>query len=100
MNITFQQNFNELEARLMGEIDHHSARGIAETIDFKIRRLQPQLLILDFGGVSFMDSSGLAVVMGRWRLMQSLGGQIELRHLSGSIQKIFEMAELSRYVKI
>ncbi|MBQ7936681.1 MAG: STAS domain-containing protein [Clostridia bacterium] len=100
MNITFQENFNELEVRLNGEIDHHCAKGLSDSIDFKIRRLRPALLILDFGGVSFMDSSGLAVVMGRRKLMNSMDGSVELRHLNGAPKKVFEMAQISRYVKI
>lgn len=100
MNVTFQNNFNELEVKLCGEIDHHCARGLSESIDFKIKRLRPALLILDFGGVSFMDSSGLAIVMGRRRLMNSMDGNVELRHLCGAPKKIFDMAEISRYVSV
>ena len=100
MNVTFQNNFNELEVRLTGEVDHHSVKGLSESIDFKILRHQPERLILDFGGVSFMDSSGLAVVMGRRKLMQSRGGSVELRHLNGSAQKIFKMAGINRYVTV
>ena len=100
MNITFQENFNELEVRLNGEIDHHCAKGLSDSIDFKIRRLRPALLILDFGGVSFMDSSGLAVVLGRRKLMNSMDGSVELRHLNGAPKKVFEMAQIARYVKI
>ncbi len=100
MNVTFQENFNELEVRLQGEIDHHCARGISDSIDFKIKRLRPSLLVLDFGGVSFMDSSGLAVVMGRRRLMNTMDGSVELRHLCGAAKKVFDMAEISRYVTV
>ena len=100
MNLNFTQNYNELEVRIQGEIDHHCAAAVAKTIDFKIRRHRPVLLILDFGGVSFMDSSGLAVVMGRRKLMNSIDGRLEIRHLCGSAKKIFEMAHLERYVTI
>lgn len=100
MNLNFNQNFNELEVKIQGEIDHHCAAAVAKTIDFKIRRHRPVLLILDFGGVSFMDSSGLAIVMGRKKLMTSIDGKVELRHLCGSTKKIFEMAHLDRYVTI
>ncbi|PWM38511.1 MAG: anti-anti-sigma factor [Clostridiales bacterium] len=100
MNITFQENFNELEVRLNGEIDHHCAKGLSDSIDFKIKRLRPALLVLDFGGVSFMDSSGLAVVMGRRRLMNSMDGGVEIRHLNGAPKKIFDMAQITRYVTV
>ncbi len=100
MNITFQENFSELEVRLSGEIDHHCAKELSDSIDFKVKRLRPARLILDFGGVSFMDSSGLAVVMGRRKLMNSLEGSVELRHLNGAPKKIFDMAGITRYVSV
>lgn len=100
MNISFQENAGELEVRLKGEIDHHCARGVSDSIDFKIRRLHPSLLVLDFGGISFMDSSGLAVVMGRRKLMGSMNGGVELRHLNGAAKKIFDMAGIARYVTV
>lgn len=100
MHVSFHESFNQLEVRLQGEIDHHCARGISDNIDFKIKRLRPALLILDFGGVSFMDSSGLAIVMGRRKLMQSMDGSVELRHLAGGPKKVFDMARISNYVTV
>lgn len=100
MNVTFQSNFDELEVRIYGEIDHHCARGISESIDFKIKRHRPMLLILDFGGVSFMDSSGLAIVLGRRKLMQNYDGKVELRHLCGAAKKVFDMAGIGKYVTV
>ena len=100
MNATFLNNYNELEVLLYGEIDHHCAKGLGESIDFKILRHEPEVLVLDFGGVSFMDSSGLAIVMGRYQKMKTRGGRVELRHLCGGTKKIFEMAKIRRFVKI
>ncbi len=100
MNVTFQSNFDELEVRLYGEIDHHCARGLSDSIDFKIKRHRPVLLILDFGGVSFMDSSGLAIVLGRRKLMQNYDGKVELRHLCGAARKVFDMAGIANYVTV
>ncbi len=100
MNLQFFQNYNQLEVHLQGEIDHHCAADLAKTIDFKIKRHRPVLLIMDFGGVSFMDSSGLAIVMGRRKLMDSIDGQVEIRHLCDPAKKIFEMAHLDRYVTV
>ena len=100
MKIDFINNYDELEVRLYGEIDHHCARGLSENIDFKIRRHNPSRLILDFGGVSFMDSSGLAIVLGRRKLMHSQDGTVELRHLCGAAKKVFDMAGIGKYVII
>lgn len=100
MNVTFENHADALEVKLYGELDHHCTQGLCESIDFKIIRHKPPLLILDFGGVSFMDSSGLAVVMGRRKLMSRLDGAVQLRHLNGNIKRIFEMARIRNYVQI
>ena len=68
-------------ALLTGEIDHHGASRLRETIDDSVRRTCPRLLVLDFGGVEFMDSSGIGIVLGRYRLMQDMGGKLALRNL-------------------
>ena len=60
-----------ITAYLTGDIDHHSARNIREDIDAFIQMKKPYLLRLDFSGVSFMDSSGIGLIMGRYRLMSS-----------------------------
>ena len=100
MDATFENREDALEVKLYGELDHHCTRGLCESIDFKILRHKPPLLILDFGGVSFMDSSGLAVVMGRRKMMQKLDGTVQLCHLNGNTKRIFEMAGIRKYVQI
>ncbi|MBP3301375.1 MAG: anti-sigma factor antagonist [Clostridia bacterium] len=89
-----------LTVSLFGEIDHHTSAGIRSEIDGLVRKYSPLCLILDFAGVDFCDSSGIAVVLGRYRLMQSLGGEVELIRLPRNIRHIFDMADLRRLVKI
>ena len=71
---------------LSGELDHHSARRMREEIDAAVERTKPARLRLDFGGVAFMDSSGIGLIMGRFRLMQLYGG----------IRKVIRLAGLDR----
>lgn len=85
-----------LTAYLAGEIDHHSARSIREEIDEAATRAQPGELILDFRDVSFMDSSGIGLVMGRYSLMQELGGELRVVNLSAHIKKVMKLAGLDR----
>ena len=59
-----------LTVYLKGEIDHHSAKAMREEIDKAIDFNMPSLLILDFTEITFMDSSGIGLIMGRHRLMQ------------------------------
>ena len=87
-------------ALLSGEIDHHSAAGMRERIDSAIDSNMPSLLILDFGGVSFMDSSGIGLVMGRYRTLQKLGAKMHITGASPQIEKVMKLAGMSRLATI
>ena len=83
-----------LTAYLKGEIDHHNAGALRSCIDEAIGRAFPEMLCLDFAKVSFMDSSGIGLVMGRYKLMRSLGGEIEVQNVSSHIKKVMKLAGL------
>lgn len=85
-----------LTAYLVGDIDHHSAKGMREEIDEAAMRAKPKEMILDFREVSFMDSSGIGLVMGRYAVMQELGGVLRLINLTGHIKKVMKLAGLDR----
>lgn len=70
-----------LTALLSGEIDHHVARELREEIDGTAMRTRPSVLKLDFSGVQFMDSSGIGLIMGRYKLMQTWGGSVTIANL-------------------
>ena len=89
-----------LEIRLCGEIDHHSAVNVRVALDEEIVRLRPHKAVLDLGLIEFMDSSGLGLIMGRYALMQKLGGTLTVRHPNERIMKIFELAGLGRLIAI
>ena len=92
METTYENNV--LTAYIKGEIDHDSATRIRSTVDAMAQSLRPQQLCLDFGGVSFMDSSGVGLVMGRYRQMKLLGGVLRVKNYSDSISRIFTMSGL------
>ena len=81
---------------LQGEIDHHSARAMREEIDKAIDFNMPSLLILDFTEVTFMDSSGIGLVMGRFKNLQKNGAKLHLTNLSDNIYKIMKLAGIER----
>ncbi len=85
---------------LRGEIDHHTAAGIRKEIDEETDKLLPQLLVLDFSGVTFMDSSGVGLVMGRYRNVSAHGGRLEVVNLSAWCYKIMKMSGLEKIAKI
>lgn len=83
-----------LTAYITGEIDHDSAAKIRAQIDGAAASLRPRLLRLDFGRVSFMDSSGVGLVMGRYRQIKLLGGRLTVVNAPDSVYKIFAMSGL------
>ncbi len=89
-----------MTALLSGEIDHHSAAGMREKIDSAIDSNMPSLLVLDFGGVSFMDSSGIGLVMGRYRTLQKLGANLHITGASPQIEKVMKLAGMNRLATI
>lgn len=87
-------NNNVLTAYIDGELDHDSACQIRQKIDCAARSLKPRLLCLNFEKVSFMDSSGVGLVMGRYRQMKLLGGNLRVTNVPDGIYRIFAMSGL------
>ena len=81
MGVTLSNQDGVLTAALTGDIDHHTARELRLAIDEAIERDKPGLLLLDFQGVDFMDSSGIGVLIGRKKTMDMHRGEICARNL-------------------
>lgn len=92
--LTVTREQEDLIVRLRGEIDHHGARTLREQIDDAVSRSRPHRLVLDMGGISFMDSSGIGLILGRYRLMQTLGGTLRLVNLSEPMRRLLQLAGL------
>ena len=87
-------------ARLSGEIDHHSARAMREEIDNAVELNMPTLLVLDFKDVSFMDSSGIGLVMGRYRTLSKSGAELHITGASPQIHKMLKLAGIEKLAKL
>ncbi len=87
-----------LYALLSGDIDHHTAPALREQIDSAVTEYRPRLLRLDFSLVGFMDSSGVGLVMGRYRHNAAFGGETEVCGLSRSAERIMKMSGLNKIV--
>ena len=83
-------------AHIIGDIDHHNAREMRETIDDAVLKAQARALELDFRDVTFMDSSGIGLVMGRYKLMQEVGGSLRVVNIAGHLKKVMMLAGLDR----
>ena len=95
--------FTVLESRgttltvlLTGEIDHHCAGKIRDEIDAAIEHHRPESLILDFGGVSFMDSSGIGLILGRAECCEKMSIQLVIRGLSGRVGMLIRMSGVGK----
>ncbi len=91
---------SQVTACLIGEIDHHGAGRLREEIDEMLKRVRPEVLVLDFRDVTFMDSSGIGLVMGRYRLIREWDGAVEIHNPSPSIKKVMRLAGLDRIASI
>ncbi len=89
-----------LTARIIGEIDHHTARAVREEIDSTAQKVKPLRLCLDFTEVPFMDSSGVGLILGRYRLMQMWHGRVVLLNMSPQVEKLVGLSGLDRLVSI
>ena len=90
----------KLTILLKGEIDHHMARETMKLIGEKIDGYLPTLCILDYKSVSFMDSSGIAVVLFTLRKMRELEGELRLQNLPTSVEKVIRAAGVQNLIKI
>ena len=85
---------------LTGEIDHHCAKNYIQTITGKIEAYTPQVCILDFQEVSFVDSSGIAVVINALRAMTQIEGKLILSGIASQPMKVFRASGIDKLVPI
>lgn len=85
---------------LEGDIDHHTAREIREKIDKEIELNMPAALILDFSLVDFMDSSGIGLVLGRYRILSKSKAELAVIGCSPSIYKMMKLAGIEKLAKV
>lgn len=90
--VTLKQDGKTLTALLSGEIDHHWAAILREKIDERAAAAAPAILILDFSAVTFMDSSGIGLILGRYKLARELGGTVVVQHVPKDIRRMLALA--------
>lgn len=96
---SFLQDGN-LTVALTGEIDHHCAKSYIEAIDAKIEAYTPAVCVLDFSDVTFIDSSGVAVVINALRAMKRIDGRLLLTGIGRQPMKVFRAAGVDRLIEI
>lgn len=98
MRLAIKRKGSSLTAVLSGELDHHNASEIRGRLD---RMLDGGVkeLTLDMSGITFMDSSGIGVILGRYRRMNESGGNLYISGLSGYAEKILRMAGVLKLIR-
>lgn len=100
MPVRIEVSGEVVTAYLSGELDHHAAREIREEIDKAVDLNMPTMLVLDFGDISFMDSSGIGLVMGRYRKLQQNKAELHVVNTTPHIYKVMKLAGLEKLAKI
>ena len=100
MSVKIDFDGETLYCRLSGEIDHHTALPIRLETDDRIENSRPRHTVLDFSEVTFMDSSGIGFVLGRYRIVESYGGNIEVVNLSDRLFSMMKLAGLEKLVTL
>ncbi len=100
MSVKITVSGEVVTAYLEGEIDHHTASVMRNEIDAAVEKNVPTMLVLDFRDVSFMDSSGIGLVMGRYKALKPLGAELHVTNTSPQIGKVMKLAGLDRLAKM
>lgn len=87
-----------ITAALFGDIDHHAAREIRIELDDIISRSRPELFILDFENVGFMDSSGIGLILGRTRSVRAVDGELLIKNARRDIAEVIRISGLGELI--
>ncbi|HEY9062131.1 MAG TPA: anti-sigma F factor antagonist [Pseudobacteroides sp.] len=100
MKVKFVNKGNTLIASIIGEMDHHTADYIRDKIDGEMIKSSTKNIVFDFSKVGFMDSSGIGVVMGRYKNISKLNGKTSIIKANEQIRRIFEMSGVVKLIPI
>jgi len=99
MELNAQKRGPRLFVQLSGELDHHSAEQTRIMLDTLLKDVSVSELVLDLSGMSFMDSAGLGVILGRFRKLSMRGGKLVVKGMNASVDRIFQMSGLYAIVE-
>lgn len=100
MESKFYEKDKLLIFKITEDIDDHTVQKIRRRADYEIERYMPRKIIFDFSNVQFMDSAGIGMVLGRYKMMKMLGGKLEMVNVSPMLRKVFEMSGITKICPI
>ena len=100
MESKFYEEDKLLVFKIKDEIDDCNVQKIRRRADYEIERYMPRKVIFDFDSVTFMDSSGIGLLIGRYKFTNMLGGKLEVANLTQNVRKIFEMSGILKLIPV
>ncbi|MBR5157010.1 MAG: anti-sigma F factor antagonist [Clostridia bacterium] len=100
MDIKLQTKGSTLIASLSGELDHHSAKAVKDMIETAIVNKSAQNMVFDLTNLTFMDSSGIGLMIGRYKLITSIGGKVCIVSKSKTLNRLISMSGLTKLMDI
>ncbi len=94
IEVKIEKEGETVTAFIQGDIDHHTAKEIREQIDEYIQENRAKLLKLDFSQVNFMDSSGIGLIMGRYKIMKMLNGNVKVVNIPAHLKRLIKISGL------
>lgn len=98
--LSHKKNRDILTVQLSGELDHFSAISIRKDLDTLIADPQVRHLVLDMDGLHFMDSSGIGVILGRYRILHGRGGTVCVMRMNPQISRIFKLSGMAQIIPV
>lgn len=98
MNIDYIKKDKQLLVEITEDIDHHVAEKIRRKIDEEITRYMPRKTVFDFSRVTFMDSAGIGMIIGRYKMMKLIGGSLEIVNVGTQTKRILEMSGIGKII--
>ncbi|MBQ4639624.1 MAG: STAS domain-containing protein [Clostridia bacterium] len=95
-----ERNRNTVTVYLEGEMDHCSAQQIRRMLDQSIQESDIKNMVLDMREMSFMDSSGIGVILGRYKVLRSRGGKLTVRNMNRQVEKVFKLSGMDQIIDI
>ena len=100
METKFYKEDKLLVLKITEEIDDCKVQEIRRRADCEIERYMPKRVVFDFDSVTFMDSAGIGLIIGRYKFANMLGGKLEVANLTQSVRKIFEMSGILKLIPV
>ena len=98
MESKFYEEDKLLIFKVTSEIDDHSVQEIRRKADYEMERYMPRKVVFDFDGVTFMDSAGIGLVIGRYKFANMIGAKLGVSNLTASVKRIFDMSGILKLI--